>query len=67
MGVSQFICQTCGRHWYGGQRPRPTPTTDAPLTVSPLVAATEAATGQTVEAMLGEPGTPKINVRQRAS
>jgi hypothetical protein len=22
VSIEQFVCQTCGRHWYGGQRPR---------------------------------------------
>ena len=28
VSIEQFICQTCGRHWYGGERPRPKLTAD---------------------------------------
>jgi hypothetical protein len=23
VSIEQFICKTCGRHWYGGERQRP--------------------------------------------
>ena len=23
VSIEQFTCETCGRHWYGGVRPRP--------------------------------------------
>ena len=42
VSIEQFICQTCGRHWYGGQRPRQTLGPDGPSTESNLLATPDA-------------------------
>jgi hypothetical protein len=36
-----FICHTCGRHWYGGERRRPKIVIDAPDTQATLLKADE--------------------------
>ena len=41
VAIEQFLCQTCGRHWYGGERLRPQMATDTPLTQSLDVAPTD--------------------------
>lgn len=37
VSIEQFICHTCGRHWYGGERPRQTIPADPPVIDSSLV------------------------------
>jgi hypothetical protein len=41
VSIEQFMCHSCGRHWYGGERPRPNVPADAPAIQSPSVEADE--------------------------
>jgi len=41
VSIEQFVCHTCGRHWYGGERRRPKIAIDVPDTQSTLLKADE--------------------------
>ena len=36
ISIEQFVCQTCGRTWYGGHRPRLPVTSNAPVAQFPV-------------------------------